>query len=243
MEDIFAGVKFEEIEFKGVRIRFPIRYFDLSSIVGAFPAPVAKVQEVLPSDKLKPVQPMPGTAIVALVAEEFRAVDVIGPYNEFGVMIPVAYETAGNVPGLPGLYVLHLPVTSEEARLSGVEIYGFPKFLADISFEQAGEIHRCRVRAEEKDIITMEVRKSATEPQSEDIYYYAVKDGQLLRTLIRTQGQNSTSYIRGGASYTLGDHPIAEELLALEMDRTSVMHQYAPQLKCLLHLPGERLLL
>jgi hypothetical protein len=237
----FAGIKLEEIDFSGVRIRFPICYFDSSTIVATFPAPAAKVQEVLPSNKLKPVQLMPGTAAIALAAMEHRHVDSLGSYNEFGIMVPVVYETADNVPGLPGVYFLHLPVTTEEARLAGVEIHGYPKFIAGISFEDAGEMRRCRVRAEGKDIITLEVRKLVTEPQSSEFYTYTVKNGQLLRTLVQQQGQVSASDVGGGASFTLGDHPIAEELQALGMDKTSVLHQYTSQSQSMFHLPGERL--
>jgi len=242
MDDtFFARAKLEEIEVFGVRVRFPVRYFDWSSITAAFPAPADKVREALPSDKLKPVQVTPGIATVALIAMEYRAVEGLAPYNEFAVMVPVMYETSANVPGLPGYYVLHMPVTTEEARLAGVEIYGFPKFIAEISFEDAGKMCRCRVRAEGKDIIILEVDKLVTEPQSEDIYTYTVKHDQLLRTLVQAQGQNSISDVRGGASYTLGDHPIAEELRALEMDKTSLLHRYAPQMRSMLHQPGERL--
>ena len=67
----FAGIKIEEIDVSGVRIRFPICYFDSSTIAASFPAPAAKVQEVLPSNKLKPVQFVPGTAAIALAAMEY----------------------------------------------------------------------------------------------------------------------------------------------------------------------------
>lgn len=237
----FAGIKLEEIDFSGVRIRFPICYFDSSTIVASFPAPAAKLQEVLPSNKLKPVQLMPGTGAIALAAMEHRHVDSLGSYNEFGIMVPVVYETADNVPGLPGFYFLHLPVTTEEARLGGVEIHGYPKFIAGISFEDAGEMRRCRVRAEGKDIITLEGRKLVTEPQPSEFYTYTVKNGQLLRTLVQQQGQVSASDVSGGASFTLGNHPIAEELQALEMDETSVLYQYTSQSQSMVHLPGERL--
>ena len=241
MEDIFDGINFEDVRVGGFRFRFPIRYFDYSLMGAAFPVPVTKVQKVLPSEKLKPVETTPEMATVALIAAEVRIVDSMGPYNEFDVMIPVTYETADNVSRPSGYFCLYIPVTTEEALVGGVEIYGYPKFLAEISFEEAGEIRRCRVRAGGKSIITLEVVKSATEPQSYDNYTYTIKDGQLLRTLYQVQGQNSTNYTKGGASFTLGDHPIAAELSSLEMDKVSVMHRYAPRLKMLLHLPGESL--
>ncbi len=241
MEDIFANVKLEEIKVGEFRFRFPIRYFDYSLMGAVFPASITRLQRVLPSQKLRPVETTSGMATVVLVAMEVRSIDGMGPYSELHVMIPVTYQTPDNVSGLPGFYYLHLPVTTEEARVGGVEIYGFPKFIADISFEETGEIKRCRVRARERDIITLEVRKSATEFQSYDTYAYTLKNDQLLRTLSQVQGQNSTNYIKGGASFTLGDHPVALQLEALEMDKISVKHRYAPQLKMLQYLPGESL--
>jgi hypothetical protein len=210
-------------------------------IVADFCAPMATVHKVLPAGKLKPIQVMADMAKVTLMAAEYRRIDVTVPYNEFGVMIPVLYEGDGIGPGLPGFYVYHLPVTTQEACDGGIKYYGYPKFVAQISFEHAGEVHRCRVQAAGKNIITLEVRQLATVPQSWDFYTYTVKDNQLLRTLIQAQGQSGTTTVKGGALYALGDHPVAEEVRALDIDRTSIGHQYAPQLQSILYLPGERL--
>jgi len=119
MEDIFANLKFEDIEVGGFRFRFPIRYFDYSLMGAAFPSPITKMQKVLPSEKLKPVETTPGIATVALIATENRIIDDMGPYNEFDVMIPITYETADKGSGLSGFYCLHLPVTTEKALIGG----------------------------------------------------------------------------------------------------------------------------
>ena len=241
MESIFEDVGFEEIYIEGFRFKIPFRYSDYSLMGAAFPVPVNNVKRVLPSTKLRPVEVTPGTTTIALIATENRVIDSMSPYNEFDVMVPVVYETGDNGQELPGIYCIYLPVTTEEAIIGGVEIYGYPKFLADVDFEDSGEMRRCWVRAAGKEILTLEVRKSPTELESYDTYTYSVKEGQLLRTLLRVQGQNSTNYVSGGASFTLGNHPIAAEIKALGIENTSVMHRYAPQLKMLLHLPGERL--
>jgi hypothetical protein len=241
MKDIFCDIEFQEIEIGRFRFKTPFRYSDYSLMGAAFHAPVNTVKKVLPSDKLKLVEAAPDTTTIAFIATENRAIDGMRPYNEFDVMVPVTYETDDTDQGLPGIYCLYLPVTTEEALIGGVEIYGYPKFLADISFEEVGEVRRCRVRADGKEILTLEVRKSPTKMESYDTYTYTVKDGQLLRTILKVQGQNSTNYVSGGASYTLGDHPIAAEIKALGIESISVMHRYSPQLKMLLRLPGERL--
>lgn len=251
-ETFFAGVKIEEAELStGVRIGLPVRYYDWSVIMAHFPAPAAKVRKLLPSDKLKPALLMPGTAVVSFAAFEYRQIADVAPYNEFGIMVPVLYKPAVNIPGLPllfphwfkrfGLYVHHLPVTTQEAYDFGVELWGYPKFVAEISFEDEGEMRRCRLRAEGKDVMTFEVKKLATRTRLMNYYSYTVKDGQLLKTLIQTKEQSGITRFRGGASYTLGDHPIAEELRSLGMGKTAVERLYAPQVQSMLHPAGERL--
>ncbi len=253
----FAGVEIKEtILSTGVRIGLPVRYYDWSWINAIFPAPAAKVQRLLPSNKLKPVLLMPGTAMVALTAMEYRQIADVSPYNEFSISVPVQCEPTINVPGLPllfnpllspqwykkfGVYIHHLPVTTKEAYDLGVEIWGYPKFVAEVSFEDIDQIRRCRLRAEGKDIVTLEVKKLATKARPMSLYSYTVKNGQLLKTLIQTQGQYGITKFPGGASYTLGDHPIAEELKALRMGKMAVGRFYAPQVQSMLHPASERL--
>lgn len=213
----------------GLHLSKPIHYLDWSMISASFPAPVAKVREKLPSENLNPVQSAPGTTTVVLKAMEVRKVRGFPPYNEFAVEVPVVYEVAGEAAGLPGSCILYMPVTTEEARWGGVEIVGLPKFIAEIHLEDAGEVRRCHVQAEGKDIITLEVEKLVTEPQSWDWYLFGVRDGQLLRTLVQMQGQRGIADVRGGASYSLGDHPIAKELRSLEIDNMSIAREYVPQ--------------
>ena len=251
-KSFFAGVKIEQFELStGVRIGLPVRYYDWSAIMAHFPVPVSAVRKLLPTSKLKPAQLLPGTAILSMVAMEYRQIADVAPYNEFGIMVPVLYEPTANIPGLPllfphwfrrfGLYVHHLPVTTQAAYDFGVEIWGYPKFVAEISFEDEGRVRRCRLRAGGKDIVTLEVKKLATRARSLNFYSYTVKEGQLLRTLIQTQGEFGIARFRGGASFTLGDHPIAEELQALGIANTTVECLYAPQVQSMLHPAGERL--
>ena len=87
-ETFFAGVKIEKIQLStGVRIELPVRYYDWSAIMAHFPAPAAKVQELLPTDRLKPAQLVPGTAVVSMVAMDSTVVEV-------------GYEVANKVGGI-----------------------------------------------------------------------------------------------------------------------------------------------
>ncbi len=256
-ENFFPEVKSEEVVLStGLRVRLPVRYLDWTWMGALFPAPIAKVQGLLPTNRLKPILLFPGIALVAVAAFEYRKITDIEPYNEFTIAVPVQYESAVNLPGWPivfhpllspqrytkiGMYVHHLPVTTRAAQDLGVEIWGYPKIIAEIGFEETSEMRRCRLRAEGKDIVVLEIKKTAAKARFVSFFTYTVKNGQLLRTLVQTQGQYSIPRFPGGASCTLGDHPIAEELKTLRMGKTAVGRFYAPQLQSLLYPAGERL--
>jgi hypothetical protein len=109
----------------GALIELPVRYYDWSWMNALFPASASMVQRLLPSHKLKPILLMPGTALVAMTAMEYRQIVDVAPYNEFSIGVPVQYEPSLNISGLPvllnpllspqryrkfGVYIHHLPV-------------------------------------------------------------------------------------------------------------------------------------
>jgi hypothetical protein len=251
-EAFFSGVETKEVRLStGTQIGLPVRYYDWSAILAHFPAPVKKVQALLPSARLKPALCFPGIAVVSMIAMEYKNISDVEPYNEVSIMVPVLYQPAVNVPGLPlffpqyfsrfGLYVHHLPVTTKEAYDFGVEIWGYPKFVADIIFEETDKYRRCLLRADGKDILTLEVRKWDTKFKAINYYTYTVKDGRILKTPVQTQGHYGIAKFRGGASYTLGSHPIAEELGNVGIGKRAIESQYAPQLQSMLYPAKERL--
>ncbi len=258
-DNFFSHAESKEVMISsGVRINLPERYYDWSWMNAFFTVPASKIQKLLPSRKLKPLLIMPGLSMIGLTAMEYRKIADVSPYNEFSIAVPVQYEPTVNVPGLPvlfhpmfypqryrkfGMFIHHLPVTTQDALDFGVEIWGYPKIIADIIFEDVGMVRRCQLRAEGKDIVTLEVKKMATKALDIDLHTYTVKDGQLLRTPVQTRGQYGITSLPGGASYTLGDHPIAEELKSLGMGRVAMGRFYATQVQSMLHAASERLAL
>lgn len=251
-ETFFAGVETKEVRLStGSQIGLPVRYYDWSAILAHFPAPARKVQELLPSPRLKPVLFLPGTALVSLAAMEYRRISDVAPYNEVAVMIPVLYQPRVNIPGMPlflpqffkgfGMYVHRLPVTTKEAYDFGTEIWGYPKFVADITFGETNELRRCSLRADGKDVLTLEVRKWPTKVMSINYYTYTVKDGQLLKTPVQARGHYGIARFKGGASYTLGNHPMAEELRRVGIGKNALESQYAPRLQSTLCAAESRL--
>jgi hypothetical protein len=250
-EDFFAGVAVQEVELpSGLAVELPVRYEDWSGMMAHFPAPAAKLRELLPSSKLRPALFRPGTGLVTFGAFEYRDAGRLPPYKEFVIGMPVQYQPRVNVPVLPllfpewfrsfGLYVLHMPVTTPEANQFGIEVWGYQKFLAEISFEETDNVRRCVLRAEGKDILSLEVEKSSPRARTLKYNTYTVKDGQVLRAPFHIQGKIGSARF-GGAAYTLGDHHIAERMRRLRIGEKPAECVYAPQLKGILHPPEERL--
>lgn len=235
----------------GRRFAFPARYEDAAFIQAAFPASAHEVAKLLPSPRLKPVQLTPGRSMLAFFAAEYRRVVQIQPYNEFGVMVPVLYSPHVNVPLLPVLfperfprlayYVYSLPVTTEEARDGGIEFWGLPKFLAEIEFEETPSLRRCSLLADGKDILTLDVEKGPTTHTQDETPLYSLKNGWLLKTMTQWEGEYSIRQFQGGATLTLGDHPLAETLRHLQMGSKAVYRSYAPMAEGLLPLPAQYL--
>lgn len=58
---------------------------------------------------------------------------VVRPFKELVVLAPVTVD------GVPGNYIPHIFVTTDEALIAGREIAGYPKLLADIEWERDGD--------------------------------------------------------------------------------------------------------
>jgi len=226
-KDFFKQFEYQKIVFDGKEYEEPLRYYDFLRMVAYFPASTKKLKKYLPSKKLKLLKPFPGMSILFIAVYEYRDIADLEPYNEVGIGIPVILKTKKKK--YQGAYFIHLPVTTEEARKIGVEFTGFPKFVADITFEDKEYTKICKLAHENKEILTIEFRKLDTEIQYGEGISITVKGNKILRTVITVQSQHGSSRKKGEASITLGDHPISKELKELLLDTESVGHDYQPK--------------
>jgi hypothetical protein len=229
----------------GLRVGLPAQYLDWTGVMAHFPASSAAIRRLLPSRKLALAQIAPGTAILSLAAIEYRRLADIAPYKEVAIMTPVLYKPLVNLPALPlffpglfgsfGFFVLHMPVTTPDARELGAKVWGCPKFLADISFEETENIRRCRVCADGEDLLTFEVEQVPAKIRRVDFRIYTAKDGRLLRNKIETEGLYGLSPFPGGAAASFGDHPIGRQLKALGVGRRPIARVFGSNVASLLH--------
>lgn len=124
---------------------FPTFYGDVTCAIGIFMCSYKKAQALLPHPKMQPVPMTRGRAAVAFSCYIYRIVLGVVPYNEIAMTIPVLIDPGFKVPLLPlvsnvfpnfGYYVFSMPVTSEENRLRGVNIWGLPKVTQEIDIHE-----------------------------------------------------------------------------------------------------------
>jgi hypothetical protein len=210
----------------GVRLTSDTHYVDWEQITAVFPASTEKVQELLPSSKLKPVEISPGKTGIYVAGNHFRKIRSLAPYEEFAVGVQVNYQGSNEHETMPHYYLITLPVSTEAARWGGAHLLGMPKFVAPIQHEDQGDRVTCTVKVDDADYLRLEVPKLTTQPAVSEKGYYGVRDGQLVRTRMSLEGMVGDCEGSPGAHFRLGSHPMADKFRALEIEDTSVSFSY-----------------
>jgi hypothetical protein len=210
----------------------------MSQMIGVFPVSTSGMQSALP-DGLRPVEITPGVAAIILMAMSAHIIDGLYPYNSFGVFLPVKEAHQELVLEEAGYYCHHLFVTGEDALEAGAGIWGLPPEMADISFEEAGDVRICRVREDGREVLTLEAERLDTTAQVWNSNLYSVKGNYILKTNLACRGQRGIDYNHGRSHCTLDYRSVAEELRDWEMGSTSIIHYCIPQAQMILPLAND----
>ncbi len=242
--EFFRNVMQWDLEWAGRKAKLPVFYYDNTSMSAIFTANTAKVRALLPRPEMHPIELLPGKCLVAFTAFEYRQSD-IDAYNEFSIAFLITYGLP-QVPGVTALwqmlrrrfsvYVWKLPVTTEIARYGGVEMYGYPKFIADIVFERGADALTCELSAEGKRILTLKGKVLPTAPSPVARFVtYSVKDNvPLVANVLTNALEFAQSRNPHTAELTLGDHAIADALRAIDLSPKPVVYQYCPRTEAIL---------
>jgi hypothetical protein len=240
MESKFLeDIEQHEVDISGGTCEVPILYRDVFAIFGAFTAPTLKLKQLLPTSKLVPVEIYPGKGLLSFMAADYRDTS-IGPYREFAITIPARYHPRFNPPLFPVLrmsaslsfeaFIWQLPLTSEVGLHAGIDIWGFPKFIADIDFSEDADSVSCTLAEEGEHILTLEVKKNPARIKTYfDYTLFSVKDRELLRThMDGISGSMGRSFKPGSASLALGEHTISRRIREVAPGK-SMMTMYIPR--------------
>jgi hypothetical protein len=246
----FDGVQQMPIEIAGEPVKFPVFYYDASSMNAIFPARYGELRKLLPNARFVPARLAPGLGAVAVTCLEYRDTDA-GAYNEVAISIPLNEPAfRANLPGRAlwksarrgqlDVFVHHLPVTTDVALRGGVDYYNFPKFLAGIEFEDDSDSRSCRLAEGQEHILTLTGRKLPAPGRAEvQNSCHLWMDGQPQRAELKVnQLEVGTSLRPGAATLELGArHPIAHELDRVLISRRSLQYEYVPRFEAILYGP------
>jgi hypothetical protein len=243
--DLFDGIKQWEFESKGIKGKLPVFYYDNTSVTAIYTASTDKVKELLPHPDMRPIELYRHKCLAVFTAFEYRKSD-IGPYNECSIAFPIAFGKR-QIPGITVIrqmvqrcftaYVWQLPVTTEIARIGGVEMYGLPKFIADISFKKEQGWIACMLSEGNEKILSLRGKILPTRrgKVSRAVIYSMIDDIPLVANVLVDPIEFAQTRDKQAASLELGTvHPISKTLAGIGLGRNPVAYQYCPITRAIL---------
>lgn len=185
----------------------------------AFPAPLARVRDLLP-DGLRPLRVTPRRGAVTVLSVDYRRIgdDAMAPYDELSVQIPAVEDGRSTVPVVSGWlgctsgYVWDMPVTTEPAKALGVEVWGYPKEVADVSIEHGPSRTRTTVDVDGQRLLSTTVKRPPSVSLRLSGHSLSELDGDLIRADTAVEGEVGAWPASERASVAFGDHPRARTL-------------------------------
>lgn len=246
----FEGVGQVDATLIGEPAKVPVFYYDGTAQTAVFPAKLAELRRWLPDPRFVPARLAPGLGAVGVSCFEYRDTD-IGSYNELAISVILNNPPfAANLPGralLGGLrskqlhaWVHHLPVTTEIARVGGVDLYNYPKFIAAIDFEQGAGRRSCRLAEGVEHILTLDAPLIATPDSGQvQLFSHIWMDRQPQESEFKLNAlARGRSLGRTGAHLKLGTrHPIARELAGVLVSQRAFYYELMAPFEGILYGP------
>ncbi len=219
--------------FEGREVTMPVAVRDAASAAATYLVPTAAARRLLPGPELDVVELLPGRALFSIAAIDYRDND-LGDYNE--VSLALFVRPRGGRGGVPYLstaldfarnrvatFIWKLPVDQRFTCLAGRGVWGFPKSVEEIAFEDAGGRRSCRLAMDGRHVLTFSVARGGGRTLPDNtMTTYTYLDGRLHRTTF-VSGATGVGIHLGGAGLALGDHPLADQLRSLGLPRGALM--------------------
>ncbi len=226
------GASAPQYVIQGKTVAVPVVVRDATSMSAMFVVSARAARRLIPHPQLHVPEVVPGRALCVIAGIEYRDND-LGQYNEVSVAFFVKHGGDRPVPFFGtiagfwrreiGVYIHRLPVTTSFSRDAGRDIWGFPKTVDRIDFQDEGDRRACTLAVDGVHVLTLSVARGGrrrVKDMPQDVY--ACRDGVLWKTP-STMGGDAVGMRFGGARLTLGDHAIAAELRSLGLPKRALM--------------------
>lgn len=193
----------------GMDLSFDVHYRDISQYLIEMRARYEPIRKWFDDKGWTPLEVSSGETKVMINFLDLKKVPLLGPYKEVSIHVPIEpfdeskYDTFAH---------LYLPVTSEAARWGGVDINGFPKFLADIDIRlDKGMMYGSLVESGKK-VMDIQVKDGSSKENELRWDIYGYRKGKVTSTTFEMKGSYLEREPSNEDKITLGDHKISEEL-------------------------------
>jgi hypothetical protein len=224
----------------GEQVSIPVEVRSAKMVGGIFTAPFTATRRLIEYSGLRP-QKVAGTLALVIVSGVQYTDNDLGPYNEISLAIAVEpLDGAGSGPaalvtGNLTTFIHRLPVNQEFTCAAGRDIWGFPKWVADISFQE---------RATATDVVMIDGGEFAmamhvdrrfalpTPPSEQALSCYSFSNG-VVRCTPWTMRLSGSRLRIGGASVEVGErNQLADDLRSLGFPKRALLGQAVAHLSC-----------
>ncbi|MFM7735276.1 MAG: acetoacetate decarboxylase family protein [Alphaproteobacteria bacterium] len=219
---------------QGRVVEMPVVVRDASSGAVTWLVPSAAARRIVPAG-LEVAEVLPGRTLFSLAVIDYRDND-LGDYGEVSMAFFV--RPAGERASLPvpwlgnavdflrgglGTWIWKLPVDQSFTCDAGSGIWGFPKSVERIEFEDTEGRRTCRLDMDGRRVLSLEVPRGGTRTMPDaPMTTWTRIDGRLHRTTF-VSGASEVGFSLGGAALELGSHPLADELRSLGLPKRPLL--------------------
>lgn len=217
----------------GTVVTMPVQVRTAEQHMAVFSVDADAAQRMIDYSGLRVYRYRPRRALVVVMLMHYIDGD-LGRYLEYGtnVMVNRPGSEASGLRGLAsaGAFIHHLPVDGEFTLQAGRQIWGYPKVLADFTFRDESPFG-FEVSIDGRLAVQMDFQPGIPVPSAFTAkprvqFTYSHLDG-VLRETEGQIGLSGARYRPGGVRIRLGDHPYAEELVALGLPKRALLSSSA----------------
>jgi hypothetical protein len=234
-------------DIEGQRLAYPTEFRDGCSAAGLFLVKSKVANEYIADSGFELAEVAPGRGILILTGVRYTDTDC-GEYDETAMAffvrraghksrLPYASTWIDIMRGNTASFTWNLQVTTPLSRDAGILMWGFPKTIEDISYEQAGDRAGFNLCMDGQQVFNYSVRANgSTKPPPVTSAVYSIWEGAPHVSYL-TQAYRDARYRPGGGRLRLGSHPLADKLRALGLPRRPLLATWAGHLSFSMSAP------
>jgi len=211
----------------GQRVTMPVEVRAAQQAAATFLVRHSAAQQVIEHTGLRATRQRGGFAIASLALVDYTDND-LGAYQELALAFVVDdTEPPDPAAGKPVSTLIHrLPVSEAFTCAAGRGIWGFPKWIADLSVDFDARGARCVLRADGQDVVSVTMRRGPIPIPRRPMPMNAFscdEDGVVRRTPWTTHSVGKQTVRPGGTIVEVGyGHPLADELRTLGLPKRAL---------------------